>query len=705
MAGGIIVNGKFVARPGVYSNVRYITIPGAPTQGSTLAVVGEFPYLKQNTAYVVTSQRAFIELAPSHADHLRMASIIFNPSDDPVISAAPAQVVLLSGVPNTQAFGKLLDAASGDSIRINSKLWGTLGNRTRFRIVPNLIRGGWDVVIANNGVQETIRVPAEPSPGTLSYAFPVPVPTTPAAPYTTRGFGVFHGDTGSVVQGEVDDGDVNITFSKVLSEDSFDDDPAHISWTPEGPVYGPVTVDVAAGTVLSSGEFTVRFNGVDRATGLAATEDIVFSVAEVIAGESKVTTTDWATLDNVRAFTESTQTIDDGITLTGRNFAPLNAAGGQTNVAALLQFIQQYSADGFLTSTASTRTASILLTDLDDVAVGNLPLVLGADTWKIVTTVNEASKLVEAEVVGNLPPNIPTAGTFFWLLGGSETSITPADWADALEQLVWFNVDDLVAMYDTTGIPAASDAVLAAFKDHVATMWADGANERILWVGAGADEGYNTLVGRAASLNSERAQVVVDEVSLVQYTGAVERMRPHWYALMHAAAGASFIGVGSLTNARLRVIETHRNDALYDREVVDELIQAGLIISTTPPGGVPRVTREVTTWTVDDNPARTETICTRSLRASIKGMRAALESLQLPEASNRILVLADVQAMVIAELDRQKSGIVAVITNYDPSVSIVEQADRYEVGYTIVVRINKNFIILNAGVTVPVGSI
>jgi hypothetical protein len=119
---------------------------------------------------------------------------------------------------------------------------------------------------------------------------------------------------------------------------------------------------------------------------------------------------------------------------------------------------------------------------------------------------------------------------------------------------------------------------------------------------------------------------------------------------------------------------------------------------------VPRIEREVTTWTQDTNPARTEAICTRSVRASTKAMRAALEDLLNPGGGVR--VLADVVATVRAELQRQATGLYPLITGYDnASVSIVEEADRYEIGYVITVRINKNFITLNVGVTVPAGSV
>lgn len=706
MAGGIVINGRFVARPGVYSTVEYLTIPGAPTQGGTLAVVGDFPFLQQNTPYVSTSERAFKRIAPSNPTLLRMANIIYAPLRDAAFAAAPAAVYLISPTATTQAFGTLLDSLGADSIKVASKIWGSQGNQTRFRIVPNAAVGGWDVVVANNGVQENIRVPAEPSPATISYAYPVDAPSPPpATPHTSEGFGEWLSDTGSAVSAEVSASGIDITFTKVLLDDCVSDDAAHVSWEPNGPINGTLSVEVPAGAVLSTGDLTVRVTGVNETTGLADTEDLLFSVAECLAGDTKVTTKSWTSVSAVNAFTDAAATFVGTLEISGANFPTLNEANGQTTVAAALQYLAQFTASGFTTTTSSTRTASILISDLDHDAVGPLPLVLAADTWKIVTTVNASSDLVELTDVGTLAPSIPVDGTFFFLAGGSQTPVTAPDWGDALEELRWYDIDDLHAFYDPTGTPPASDAVLPYFRDHIATMWADGANERILWTGAGDGEAYSTLVARAGIFNSERANVIVDSAYIRQYQGAVELQAPYWYALMHAAASASLLTVNSLTRASLRVEGVSRNTALYTNEIVNELIRAGLILTSVPPGGNPRIEREVTTWTTDTNPAQTEVICTRSVRDSIKDMRAGLDVFLTPTADSGVLSAGAVKTFVEARLEQQKSAYNPIITDFVPSsVTVEEVGDRFEVGYVIVCRINKNFIILKVGVTVPVGT-
>lgn len=703
MAGGIVINGRFIARPGIFASYEYLTLPGSPTQGGVLAVVGEFPYLQQNVPYASLTQADFERLAPSLPDHLRMSNIIYNPILNTSIAGAPAAVMLVSPVPTTQAFGTLLDVGGDASIKVASRMWGTMGNQTRFRIVPNVAIGGWDVVVANNGKQENIRVPAEPSPAVISYAYPVEPGVAGPAPHTSEGFGVFVDDVGSVVRGEVDSDGVHLTFSKVLTTGAVADTASHISWLPNGPIDGALTIAAVTGGVLSTGVLTVKVTGIDATTGLADTELVTFSVAECLAGDSKVTTTLWASVASVSVYTAAAATFTGSVTIAGAHFPVLNEANGQNTVAELIQFLSQYRDAGFTTTTSSPRTASILLSVLDEVGEANLSLTLSADTWKIVTTVNASSTLVTLTDEGTQAPNVPVEGTFFFLAGGSVGSVTAADWGDALDELRWYNVDDVHAFYDPTGTPPASDAIFPFFKTHITTMWSDGANERFLWTAAGINDSFSTLVARAQLFNSERCAVVVDSANIQQYSGATELMSPKWYSLMHAAASASLLQVRSLTRANLRVVGNSRNTATYSDEVVNELLRAGLILTTLPAGGIPRIEREVTTWTTDTNPARTEVICTRSVRASTKDMRTTLDAILSPESA--IVTAGALRTQVAARLEIQKNLLNPLISNYDAaSIRVVEYADRFDVSYVITVRINKNFITLRVGVTVPVGS-
>jgi hypothetical protein len=713
MAGGIVINGRFVARPGIYSNINYINLPGAPTQGTVLAVVGDFPFLEQNVPYVSTSQRDFEALAPQSKLLKQMSGIIYNPLADANLTAAPAQVYLLSPRGNEQANATLPTSTGTQApnvIDIKAKQWGVMGNKTTLRVTVNQARGGWDALVANNGTQENIRVPSEAPPLTLRYINPTAVPSP--VTYPVKGFGTWGASTCTVdlSAGVAAAGTVRLAFTRNIAV-AAGIDTVNNAWMPEGPVSGPITV-VGSGITVGGGagaKVIVTVTGVDEATGLAVSDLLEFTSADISTAQT--TDISFSSVTFVRV------TLDGGATITGGNFVitgqcfdDMNEAAGQKYVSDVIKLISAYANKGFLATTESSRVTSIKLSDLDKQSAVDIVAAarsLTVEGWKLVTTINNASKLIELTRgnTGNLSSIVAGTPFFTRLAGGSEDSLLEAaDWGSALDQLVWYNIDVVTAFYDPTGTPAADDAVLAQFSDHITRMWADGANERTLWLGAGHDESLDVLVQRAAAFNSERVNVVVDSAYIQQPDGSTELMRPYWYALLLAAADASLANVETLTRARPRVLGTERAEGLNSQEDVNELIRAGLIISTTPPGGATRVEREVTTWTADENPARTEAICTRSVRASTKAMRAALDALIQPGSG--VLVLADVRSTVTAELERQARSVSPLITSYDDrSISIVETADRYEIGYTITVRINKNFITLNVGVTVPVGTI
>ena len=718
MAGGIVINGRFVARPGIYSNINYITIPGAPTQGTVLAVVGDLPFLEANVPYVSTSQRDFEALAPQSKLLKQMSSIIYNPLLDANLSAAPAAVYLVSPRTNTQAQASIPTSAGSEpsnAISIKSKQWGVMGNKTTLRVAVNVPRLGWDVVVASNGTQENIRVPAEASPLTLRYVNPdtAPSPLT----YPIKGFGTWGASTCTIdlTAGVAAAGTLRLAFTRNIAKEAAVVSPSVVNaWEPKGPVSGRLTIGGSSATVggTPGGTVLVSVLGVSAETGLSVADLLTFTAANI--NTAQTTAINFSSVDIVRIQLVDGATLTAGnMVVTGQCFADMNEANGQKFVSDVIKLIQPYADKGFLATTTSSRVTSIKLSDIDKQTALDIVAEarsLSLEGWKLVTTINNASKLIELTRgnTGKLSPIVAGTPFFTRLAGGTEESILEAsDWGSALDSLVWYNVDVVSAFYDATDSPAADDAVLAQFKDHLDQMWSDGANERTLWLGAGEYEDLDTLVERAAVFNSERVNVVIDSAYIQQPDGSTELMRPYWYALMLAAADASLLNVETLTRARPRVLGSERGvdgAGLVSQEDVNELIRGGLIVSLTPPGGVTRIEREVTTWTADENPARTEAICTRSVRASTKAMRAALDALIQPGSG--VTVLADVRSTVFAELERQSRSVSPLITGYDNrNVSIVEAADRYEIGYIITVRINKNFITLNVGVTVPAGTL
>lgn len=690
MGGTIVVNGKETGIPGIYAIPEYAKLSSRPPLSAVLAVVGEFPFLKKNTPYVSLTQADFNKLAPSNSLLKKMSNIIYNPSDDPAISNSPAAVYLVSPRTNTQAYGMLEDVNNNDSIKISAKQWGLEGNRTHFSIVTNTVRGGWDVVIRNGTYVESFNVQPEPTLMTLDFN-PDPVVSP---------FDVSYTPSLSVV-----DGTVKVTFTKALDETDADVAPGGTSWDSMAPVDGNLSILPMPGGTISGTGLTIHVTGVDKETGLTATKTTNFSVGEITALTPVAKPNGPWTGPVTMVIEQATALNWNGdVTVSGNVFPDFNAANGQTYVADVISYISAFASYGFEVSTASTRTASFKLVDLDDLAADPLPASLTATLWRILTSINNRSLLVTAEREGDLPPDVTSTPTAFFLSGGTETAAVANDWRLALAELEWLDVDVLVPFYDPTGVTPASDTVLPLFMDHLSLMWSNGANERFCWFPAGDDETLGELRVRQVAFGRPDVATPIDRVSLVQFNNQVESLAPYWNALLHAAMDASTSGGVSFTYRSPRVVGYTRNSSLYGRDAREALITSGFCFLVQDPGMVaPQIQRDQTTYTADQDPRLTSRVARRSLMRSIKSMRRTLRRYQVtPEGS--IPTVGDIQGGVQQELETQRQA--GIIAGFDPGKIVINSyADRTEVSYEISVQIERTFIILRPTVSAPSGTV
>jgi hypothetical protein len=688
MAGSIVVNGKTIFIPGIYFAPEYLKIQSRPPLSSTIAVVGEIPFLPQNTPYVSLTQADFDRLSPTSSLRKQLSSVLFDASDDAAVQNSPAAVYLVSPRTTTQAIGSLLDTNGDESIGLKAKQWGFEGNRTFFSIIENAVRGGWDVTIRNGTYIEKFNIQPEPALMTLNWdmgAGVVPQPT---------GYGT--------ITLASSNGTVSTNYSITIDESDVSIGGATLSWDSYGPVDGPITVLPLPGGLIGAGkELTVSATGISRLTGLEVTVPITFTEAELEAVTPVAKPLgDWAgpVLVNIGELTAVT--YNGELRFTGRVFPNMNAAAGQTYVADVISFISSYANKGFEVSTLSTRAATMKLVDLDD-SSGTLPESLTATTWKLLTTINSRSLLVEATREGDLPPvTSSVVATSFFLAGGTETGATTNNWTAALEALEFLDVDVLVPLYDPSGVAAAADPIFPLFKAHLDLMWSNGANERFLWIGAGEDETLNELRARITSHGDDRIAICVDNTSLVSFNNTIEEVLPYWTAVQMAAMDASTTGLVNFTYRSPRVTGYRRNDTLYGRDAREALIENGLYFLVQDAGmPLPQVQRDVTSYTSDQDPRRTNRVAKRSLMTSCKRMRRALKPLLVaPDGS--IPTRADVEGAVRQELDTQRAS--RVFASFDPGKVVVnEYADRIEVEYEIAVQIGKDFIVVRPKVSAP----
>lgn len=694
MAGTIIINGRETGRPGIYVVPEFLNLQSRPPLSSVLAIIGDFPFLEQGVPYLSTTQSAFDVLSFSSETRKRLSNIIFNASEDSAIQSSPAGVYLISPMGVTQAIGYLYDATPTASIKIKAKQWGLEGNRTRFSIVQNASLGGWNASIRNGDYVETLRIKAEPALTTLTY-------TTPGTPTVPTGFGTSGGANAGSVSLAVNDGVVSTPFSVTIDETYVYTAPATTtSWTSQGPVDGYLTFNSNAPAVIDAAKsLSIKVTGISKVTGEVVTDTIPWTKVQIEAQTAVVSAIPF-TGPVVVNITEATAVTFIGqIIMTGKVFPDFSAASGHTYAASVIQYISGFATAGFTATTSNTRIASAKLSDLDNLTADPFPATLNANLWKIVSTLNSKSQLVEAVRLTDVPPVITTTATAFFLAGGTETASVAADWATSLSELQFYDIDVVAPLYDPTGTDAADDTILPELVNHIETMWADGANERILWMPVGTDEDMDELKARISAFADYRISMPVDSISMIQYNNQVEDLDAYWNAVVLAACDASTNGLIPLTGRSPRITGATRNSTLYTAEAVEEMIQSGLLSYNEPPGSNPIVERDITTYVASDDPRRTERVAVRSLMLSVKFMRKALKP-YIVSQDGSIPTLADVKAGVLQELERQKSF--GVIKSYDPNkVVVTPYADRFEVAYEFVPRYPINFIIIRAQVSAP----
>lgn len=686
MAGSIVVNGKVTGIPGIYLIPEYLKLQSRPPLSATIAVVGEIPFLEGGVPYLSLLQADFDRLSPSSALRKQLSNVIFDASDDPSVQNSPAAVYLVSPRTTTQAIGTLDDASLNPSIGLKASQWGFEGNRTHFSIRTNTVRGGWDVSVRNGTHVEVFNIQPEPELMSLAWT-PVVAPPQPAG-YSTLTLASSNGT-------------VSLNYTQDVTGANVSIGGSDLSWNSYGPVDGPLNILPVPGCMIDVGKsLTVSATGISRTTGLEVTLTTSFTEAELEAATPIAKLLgNWAGRVEVKLGEATAVTFVGTLRFSGRVVPNMNAAAGQTYVGDVVSLISAYASAGFEVTTLSTRSATLKLIDLDD-SSGTLPEALAATNWRILSSINSRSLLVTAERSGDLPPAISTVPTAFFLVGGTEVAATVNTWREALEALEFLDVDVLVPLYDPTGTPAVSDPVIPLFRAHLDLMWSNGANERYLWLGAGDDETLNELRARSSVFGDDRISLVSDRTSLITFNNVVEEVLPYWSAVQMAAMDASTSGLVNFTYRSPRIVGYRRNETLYGRDAREALIQTGIYFFVQDAGmALPQIQRDMTLYTGDQDPRRTNRVAKRSYMTSAKRMRRALRPLLVaPDGS--IPTRADVEGAVRQELDTQRVS--RVFASYDTGKVVVnEYADRIEVEYEITVQIGKDFIIIRPKVSAP----
>lgn len=587
MPSGSNVGGRFTRRPGVNVTVNRSANAGRRANPKRLAVVGDFPFLEQHTPTLCTSLRSMLKLAPVDPNLKRVASSVYRPGKDSRISASgPSEIFLVNAGESAQAGVTLVDGAAAATLVLKAKTWGYAGNRTTYSLVVDTTD------------------PAEP---TYTFAFGRDGQAERFGPIVGRTMFslAYSGNDSFVTNGGFNaSGEFFVTASKASI--AIGDTLAAFVWD------GTVTVDPSVEPNASE-TYTVTISGTNKVTGEADTEDLTWTNG---GGHAAKTTTKTFSFITSIVFAQA-----GGIASTP-NFT---VSGDMVRVTTtqfpyvkdLTTYLATKSSD-LTVASVSSLAGSTLTSDLDIVA----PTSLGSAVAFRVTRAYIVAELERSgliEVTATSGGGLPVAASGM-LTGGTETAAGDGDWADALASLTRSKRVRVISLL------ASSLAAHNALAAHCDTMWGVGRYECQGWTGTAAGANKATVKERAASLNSDKVSLVPQEAKIIALSGVQERVAPHWYALMHAAAQCS-VGVAvPLTKKRLNVVEVYDGPDWSATDDVEELLGAGLTITTEGELGL-EIERSLTTHISDDDDGRTAPSAMEGIAQYILRQRSLLEAL------------------------------------------------------------------------------
>ncbi|MDP3327203.1 hypothetical protein [Parvibaculum sp.] len=215
---------------------------------------------------------------------------------------------------------------------------------------------------------------------------------------------------------------------------------------------------------------------------------------------------------------------------------------------------------------------------------------------------------------GIVPANIP----FTYLSGGSNGTVTNAEWSNAFTALQSVDVQWVA--------PVSADASIHAMADaHCSFMSNVGRMERRSICGTALTTSDANAIIAAKALNSDRTSLV--HLGFYDYdtSGALVLYPPYILAALIAGAFSGVNPGTALTNKSLKVRGLERD--LKDPTDTDPLINGGVLCVKNTRTGY-RVVQSISTWLISDNFNRVEVSVGVALDFTARNVRQAVEGLK-----------------------------------------------------------------------------
>jgi len=673
MPSSILINGQRRYQPGVYTTIDASDLGGQTPSTGRAVVVGDFPWLEQNVPTNFSSNRALSGLVPDVREALDVGKCAFAPSTQTGIGGVDV-LGFCNAQPNTQAAYTLENgAATVDELTLKAKVWGSLGNRTKVKIVSD----------GDGGAAWTL------SRGAKVERYNIPSPVLAEITYDGSDFTGALAAIGSTVWGVAwlkacaflaPGGAQSRAFN--LTEGRSDNRALTVSLT-------------NGGSGVSTQNVTVTFTGLDH-LGAAATETLTAAAGGTTWAPSNTTTTLWSRVDRIVIATNDAA-YNGTVSVTG--YAFYLSPSAYENVGQMIAALNSAANLGFHCNTVTPGASSIPARILSGKAGGgdhqSLTSCLSPAKVEVKSTVWHieralaGSLLVETEVPsasdGAVYPYGEAADTTLeqFLVGGSESASDADDFVEALRQTEARNYQ-LVLGWKT------DLASMQALITHCQAAAVQG-YERAAFAGAPAGQTLAVLFSDFAALcNSPYLQITGQSVEFAGSDGLIRTYEPKYLAALALGMRAGTPVATPLTNKRPAVTDYSQTwDAALD---TNEAISYGLLVLSSDLLG-PRFARDVTTYLEDANPAYSAGSAWESCQASVRDLRGFLAG-QIGNPSTASTT-GKIAGIARSRLNEQvKSGIIKAWN----TLLITDGGDQYDVSYNLAPVEGVNFILVTANV-------
>lgn len=687
MPSSINLNGLRIYRPGIYAEIDASALGGSGISTGNVALVGEFPSIEQHNPLVFTSARAVQSFDPDDLSLQTLSKLAFSPSTDDRVAGGAGTLTIVNVQPNSQAMYTVNDAYGAASLILKSQLWGPRGNQVFVQIAENpgdstLL----DFVISKGTATET---------------------------FTGVGSGVivsFYVESDEIQDSliRVDTDGINWTWDK---QETFAG--ANPVGTPQSVLYDPVTdlltyngstlsfsidADGPLAPLLAGYEVSIEVTGLDKfgapALGTATITEAEFSADPNVTKIVQVSGVDgeWGSLSTVQ-FTSSQGTFDGTVQLTGTAFDL--SADDFNSVGEMAELIDNNSNVGWHADVSSPRINNIPADQMDQcycsvlnpAGVSTVKAPIYADLWAIVESLS-ASSIVESsrDPSAVRRPGPLTLGGYseqFFLVGGTQSATSVADYDDSFEAIEYSDIQIVVPISDDLQV---GKKLIAHCKSAAVAGY-----ERNGYFGAPANKTLlEMFTDYTSQLNSRHVAAVGQEVYIENASGALKWYDPYALAILMAGMQAGTSVATPLTFKRPNVFNVRQSWDL-NRDA-NEAISKGILNISQDTLGF-RVERSVTTWLQDDNPVYSEVSSNESANTSVRDLRAALQ-IRIGDA-----VFGDtaskLRSVVEARLNQQiVEGFIKAWRN----ARLEDLGDTIKISYEVAVIEPLNFIRITASV-------